>query len=812
MKQIITFCLLLSISGVVFAQNTALKVSGKVTDNGSPIEAATATLHSVDKTPLGSVTTAKDGSFALSVPKAGRYIVSISAVGYKAAWSEILDIRTTMSLPGFAMQHEVKKLDEVVVTGKKPLFEQKIDRMVVNVDASPGNVGLTALEVLERTPGVTVDKDGNISLKGKSGVMIMLDGKPTYLSNEEVTNLLRSLPSTQLDQLEIMTNPPAKFDAAGNAGVINIKTKKNKARGFNGNVTAGAGMGNMFRSNNSLNLNYRHNKVNLFSNYSFNHNENMQQLEIFRRFSDANTGETVSFFDQKTKMENIRNTQTLKLGMDIFATKKTTYGVVLTGLYNPGENTGDNVTFIKDPSGEVETQMNATSAVNSLWKNAGINFNFRHQFDSTGREISADADYLTYKNSADQVLSSYFFDKSGQPSAPEEIMKSSLPSTIRIASMKVDYVHPLKKHNAKLEAGAKSSYVTTDNDAVYHNLESGDWVLDTDRSNRFKYTENINALYVNASKQFNKKWSGQVGLRLENTIGEGEQVTTGEKFDRNYTQLFPTGYASYKANDKNQFTVSYGRRIQRPSYQDMNPFYFFLDKYTFQVGNPYLKPQFSHNVDLSHTFKGFLTTTLNYTNTNDIIMQVLEQDDATTTTYVQMGNIAKQQQIGLAISAGFPVTKWWTANVFLNGFYNEFEGPINGNHVELSAPGFMGNMQNMLKFNKGWGAEVSAFYRSRTQEGVFTSQSMGQISFAGSKNVMKGKGTIRLNVRDPFDLQMFRGSSRYGNVDVRIRNQWDNRTVYASFTYRFGKPIQGPQARRKNSGASDEQNRVKMEN
>jgi outer membrane receptor protein involved in Fe transport len=363
----------------------------------------------------------------------------------------------------------------------------------------------------------------------------------------------------------------------------------------------------------------------------------------------------------------------------------------------------------------------------------------------------------------------------------------------------------------KLEAGAKSSFVKTDNNAVYQNYINGDWEYDEDRSNQFKYTENIHAAYINSNKQFNKKWGAQLGLRLESTIGKGEQITTGETFERNYTQLFPTAYVSYKQNDNNQFVLNYGRRIQRPSYQDMNPFYFFLDKYTFQVGNPYLKPQFSHNIELSHTFKGFLTTTFNYTNTVDIITQVLQQDDATNTTFVQMDNIAKQQQLGLSINAGFPITKWWTTNIYMNGFYNEFEGPVNGTEVKLSAPGFMTNVQNTFKFKKGWGAEASGFYRSKAQEGVFTAESMGQISFAFSKQVMKGKGSVRLNLRDPFDLQMFRGSSEYGTVDVKIRSQWDNRTVYASFTYRFGKPIQGQQQRRKNGGASDEQNRIKLE-
>ncbi len=798
----------------VFAMQAQPKqniISGNVKQAGKPVEKATITLFTADSLALWSVVTTANGAFELNPDKNGNYFISASAVGFATAYSDVFFFGkegNNITLPDFDLQTATKELGNVVVVHRKPVFEQKIDRMVVNVDASPANVGITALEVLERTPGVTLDKDGNISLKGKNGVLILMDGKPTYLSNADVVNLLRSLPSDQLEQLEIMTNPPAKFDAAGNAGVINIKTKKNKARGFNGSLTLGGGSGNRARSTNSLNLNYRHNKVNVFANYSYNYNGNFQELHLNRKFSNPNTGALVSLFDQKTVMNKIRQTHTVKLGADYFANKKTTFGIVLTGLYNPSEYTSDNVTYIKDPMGDIQTRMEAISKLDNLWKNGGVNLNFRHQFDSTGREISADVDYLGYKSTSDQLLSSFFYDKAGQTSAPDEIVEGSLPSNINIYSFKVDYVHPLK-NKMKLEAGAKSSIVNTDNNALYMFWENNEWIKDTDRSNHFKYNENINALYVNANKEINAKWSAQLGLRLENTIAKGEQITTGETFNRNYTQLFPTAFLSYKASEKNQWTMSYGRRIQRPNYKDMNPFYFFLDKYTYEVGNPYLRPQFSHNIDLSHTFMGFLTTTLNYTNTKDIINQLLEQDDATTTTYVKVGNIAKQQQIGLSVSAGFPITKWWTSNVYMNGFYNEFQGPINGTQVKLTAPGFMSNLQNVFKFNKGWGGEVSGFFMSKTQDGIFTARSMGQMTIAVSKDVMKGKGSLRLNIRDPFDWQFFRGATKYGNVDVKVRNYWDNRTVYASFSYRFGKPIKGPQNRRK-AGAGEEQNRVQV--
>ncbi len=796
----------------VYAQPKQNTISGTVKQAGKPVDKATVTLFTQDSLALWSVVTTADGVYELSPEKNGKYFLSASAVGFATAWSDLFAAGLSageISLPDFDLKPATKELNNVTVVYRKPVFEQKIDRMVVNVDASPANVGITALEVLERTPGVTLDKDGNISLKGKNGVLILMDGKPTYLSNADVVNLLRSLPSSQLEQLEIMTNPPAKFDAAGNAGVINIKTKKSKSRGFNGSLTLGGGSGNKARSNNSLNLNYRHNKVNVFSNYSYNYNGNMQELYLKRKFFDANNGQVVSLFDQETFMDKANQTHTVKLGMDYFANKKTTYGIVLTGLYNPSDFESDNVTNIKNQAGVIQTRMESFSKLENLWKNGGVNLNFRHQFDSTGRELSAEADFLGYKSSSDQLLSSYFFNKDGQPSSPDEIVDGSLPSNINIYSFKVDYVHPLK-NKMKLEAGVKSSLVNTDNDAQYQFWENGQWEKDIDRSNRFKYKENINALYINTSKEINEKWSAQLGLRLENTLATGDQVTTNETFERNYTQLFPTAFVNYKANEKNQFTMNYGRRIQRPDYKDMNPFYFFLDKYTYQVGNPYLRPQFSHNIELSHTLKGFLTTTLNYTTTKDIINQLIEQDDATNTTFVKAGNLASQQQIGLSVSAGFPITKWWTTNIYMNGFYNEFEGPINGTQVKLTAPAFMSNLQNIFKFDKGWGGEISGFFMSRTQDGIFTARSMGQMNMAVSKDILKGKGSLRMNIRDPFDWQYFRGSTKYGNVDVDVRNYWDNRTVFVSFSYRFGKPVKGPQNRRK-SGAGDEQNRVKTD-
>jgi outer membrane receptor protein involved in Fe transport len=331
---------------------------------------------------------------------------------------------------------------------------------------------------------------------------------------------------------------------------------------------------------------------------------------------------------------------------------------------------------------------------------------------------------------------------------------------------------------------------------------------DASRTNHFLYKENINAAYVNASKQFNSKWNAQAGLRLENTISNGNQLTTGETFKRNYTQLFPTAYVSYSLNEKNQFGLNYGRRIQRPDYADLNPFYYFLDKYTYQVGNPYLKPQFSHNIELSHSYKGMLTTTLSYTAINDVIQQQLEQIDSTHTTYVRQTNLAQQRSVALSVSAGVPIAKWWRANAYVQGSYNKYSGYINNGILNVSGPALNINMQNQFTLPKGWSMELSGYYNSKAVYGTIVGLPQGGADFAVAKNVLKDKGSVKVNFRDFLGIQEWSGYSRYQNLDVTIHNKWDSRVLNVSFTYRFNKGQTGDQ-RRHGSGADEEQGRVK---
>ena len=804
---------ILALSFTTQAQKSSGRVAGQVIDgNTKTIEAATITLLKAKDSSVAKISAAnKDGNFIFENVAEGKYLVSISAVGHTKGFSEIFEItpsNSNVTLKTIELIPLAKNLTGVTVAAKKPLIEQKIDRTIVNVEASITNVGTSALEVLEKSPGVSVDKDGNISLKGKQGVQVYIDGRPSYLSGADLAIYLRNLSSNQLDQIEIMTNPPAKYDAAGNAGIINIKTKKTKQFGYSGSISSTWAQGRYPKVNESFTFNYRKNKLNLFTTLGYNYRKNWQDLDIQRKFIEHSTKEIKSHFDQESRIKEEGQSYNAKVGFDYFANKKTTFGAVFTGYYNPGLFSNQSDVLIYDANYFLLSNTLAKTSNDREWKNFSTNVNFRHLLDTAGQEITADIDYLTYRTTNSQYLVNAYYDPNGVPTDKADTLLGSLPQNINIYSAKVDYTLPLKK-GAKFEAGVKTSYVETDNNAIYDSINYGMRVRDDGRSNHFIYKENVNAAYVNYSRSLSKKWFGQFGLRLENTNATGDQVTTGQKFDRHYTQLFPTAFIQYKPSDKNSFVLNYGRRIQRPNYQDLNPFILFLDKYTFEQGNPNLQPQFAHNIELTHSYKGFLNTTLNYTKTNNIINEVLEQNTDRNETYVKKDNIAKQRQYGISVSASGTIKKLWTPNLWANLYNNQFEGIINGDYVKTGATTLQANLQNQFKLGKTLSAELSGYFNSGGVQGVFRVKSFGMINMGISQQVFKGKGTFRLTGRDVFRTQKIKGEIKYGSIDAAFQQRRDSRQVALGFTYRFAKGKVGNTPKRKTGGASDESNRVK---
>ncbi len=819
MKKFLSILLLAVIFSFAAKAQKGGTVTGRVTDgNQKTIEAATITLlKAKDSTAQKFTVAAKEGAYVFENVIDGQYIVSVTSISHQTGFSPVFEINaatTSVQLKPIELVPVSKALAGITVTARKPFIEQKMDRMIVNVDASITNAGSTALEVLEKSPGVTVDKDGNISLKGKQGVMVMMDGRPAYLSGADLTNYLKNLPSTALDQIEIMTNPPAKYDAAGNAGVINIKTKKNKTKGFNGNVSFNYGQGVYRRTNNSINVNYRTEKVNIFANASQGQWNSYEHLDIKRIYRNASTKNVTAIFQQASQMHNENGSYNLKLGADYFVNKNTTVGIVTSGFINPEKFRSANTSYLMNPSYRVDSIVYATSINNKKWKNGSVNLNFRHQFDTLGTELTADADYVTYLSNGNQN----FLNSTLTPTwakLQDKTIKSTLPINIDIYSAKVDFSHPFKG-GYKLEAGAKTSYVKTSNSAFYFNVFNGGEVTDYTKTNQFLYKENINAAYVNLNKEFGK-WGVQTGLRFENTNYNGKQfgnpTKTDSTFKKSYGSLFPTAYISYNVSDKNQFGLSIGRRIERPAYQDLNPFLFFLDEYTYESGNPFIQPQFTNNVEFSHTYKGFLTTTLNYSHTTDYMMQTFSQEKVSATsngfaTILRRGNIGKVDGAGLSVNAQVTIAKWWSANLYSNVNYNRYRGDVEGEAIDIKATNVLFNINNQFKFAKTWSAELSGFYRTKGVEGQILIDPMGQVSSGISKQILSGKGSLKLNVRDIFFTQKANGRINFSTTEASFINYHDSRVANLTFTYRFGKPLKATQPRHK-SGADDEQSRVK---
>ena len=823
MKKTLTLLTLTLSSLSLFSQSQTSTLSGKVTDGAKkPAEAATVSLlHAKDSSVARVLTTDISGKYSFNAIAAGKYLVMVTAVGHEKTYSAPVSLEgenVAVEIPGITLKATSKEMGAVTVTARKPFIEQKIDRTVVNVDAAVTNAGSTALEVLEKSPGVTVDKDGAISLKGKQGVMVMMDGRPTYLSADQLASLLKSMPASSIDQIEIITNPSAKYDAAGNSGIINIKTKKNKQRGFNGSLTLNYGQGKYWKTNNSFNLNYRTGKVNIFANGGYSRWNGFQQLEIKRKYRDAGSKELTAIFEQVSYMKNENENYSLKLGADYYLSSKTTLGIVLNGNMSPENQRGTNTSNLMNNQGVTDSVLYATSYNEDLWKNKSINLNLRHQFDTTGRELTADIDLVNYGSNSKQLFNNTMFDPSMNEKSFNQL-KGNLPVDISIYSAKIDYTQPLKD-GGKLEAGLKGSMVNTDNFAGYYNLIDNAWEVDYRKTNNFKYEENILAAYVNYNRQINK-WGIQGGLRYEHTSYRGNQfgnpTAKDSSFKRNYGSLFPTVFVTYKANEKNTFGLSLGRRIDRPAYQDLNPFLFFIDQYTMGQGNPYLQPQFTQNVELSHTFKSYLTTTINYSTTRDYMNETFDNGNDSQSgsneefvTVVRQGNIGRRQNAGISVSAQVPVQKWWTAILYTNYNYNTFDGELNGEQLEVSGGTMMFNVNNQFKFSKGWSAELSGWYRTKGIDGQILIDPMYAVSGGLAKQVLKNKGTVKLNVRDIFYTQKPQGDIAFKTTEAWFRNSRDSRVVNISFVYRFGKPLKDSKPSRKSGGAGDEQNRVKM--
>lgn len=777
-------------------------------EDNKPLEFANVVLYRLpDSVFVKGAISDNKGVFEIDQIPEGNYFFKISVIGAEPYLSQGFNISKETPVLAFhdiVLKTGSRALSEVTVSTDKQFIERKLDKLVVNVENSIVSAGNTVLEVLQRSPGVTVNEESSINLKGKSGVVVMIDGKPTPLSGTDLIAYLKSIPASNIQSIELISNPSARYDAAGNAGIINIKFKKDKRQGFNGSATLSYGQGVYPKPSASTSFNVREKKWNFFGSYSYSRPRNFTYFYITRKFFDQNH-DLASTFGQESYTRQPFSAHNGRLGVDLYATGKTVMGVLLNGNWNEGERDGSTHATIEDKNGQLDYTTGTSIRLNEKRFNGFGNLNFKHTFDSTGKELTADLDLGVFDSKTRQNIRNTNFSPAGTTLADTRLATDQ-SGGITVKSIKADYLHPFSE-KAKLEAGFKSCLVASGNDVKFYNVINEQSLLDSSRSNQFMYSENINAAYASFAAEF-RRCDLQCGLRAEHTRTRGEQKATDETFSRNYLSFFPNVVVNRKFGESNSMSLSYARRIERPGYRQLNPFKIFVDSYTYVVGDPALRPVMTNIYEMNHTFKGKYITTVSYTNSKQSITDIFVQDDVSKISYQTPANIRDFEQYNLGVYIPLKIKKILNSTLSASVYRNVYASPLQGGTLRQSFNSWDMSLNNVITLgSKGWSAELNGFYQSKMVWGLFYIKSLAQIT-AGIQKISNDKNsTFKFSVSDIFKTNHIAVEVQYQNQDFVTERNWDSRVATLSYTYRFGKNTV-TRARQRSSGVEDEKRRA----
>ncbi|MEO5893761.1 MAG: TonB-dependent receptor [Ferruginibacter sp.] len=813
MKQFIAFLLIGFYSPIVMAQKNKT-ISGVIRDiRNTSVQGATVSLWDASDSLSKQVKITDDkGRFEFLNLKNGQFIFSATATGYKeyvSAKLTISDSNVFIRLPVIILlPAENTRLEELVLKSKRPLLTQDIDKTIVNVEAMISSATSNTLELLEKTPGVTVSNTGEISLNGKNGVLVLIDGRATYMSGQDLATYLKSLPGSMLDKIELMDNPPAKYDAAGSA-IINIRLKKNKVLGFTGSIATGYSQGVFARNNESINLNYNNKKINLFSNIGYN-TDRYYSLDIDERkfyTADGGLNSSVSLVNDQS---NRGYGTDIHIGLDYAISPKTTYGFSISMNSNT-RNSTLGYTSNSYGGGNVpdSTGMGNTLSYNQR-TNWGLNLNLTHKFNDKGHELTADINYLNYRSRGNQVLDNINYTP-GNGSINKNEFKYLLPADITIYSAKADYIHPMK-NKSSWEAGIKASEVTNDNDSRYFNVAGNINTPDYSKSNHFIYHENIYAAYINTRKTW-KRLGLQLGLRMESTRQNGSQlgniITAGSSFSKSYTGVFPAVFISYKLDSlgSNTLTTSIARRINRPNYQQLNPFIFYRDNYSYTSGNPLIGPQYQYRLEVKYQHKQYFGFSLQFNRSRDMIVQTTQSVNDIFITRPE--NLSSGYLFVLASNLSLNPAKWWSINANLAVGHLELSGRVYSEKLSQSINSYRLNAINQFNFSKTWSAELSAFYSGKDIQGQAIVDPRYRVLAAAQKKVLKDKGSIRIIAEDIFHswIQKDRSTGIKQALSYHT-GEWDTQRFGIAFSWRFGNDTFARKRRQTENAAEQEKGRV----
>ena len=692
------------------------------------------------------------------------------------------------SLPAAAQEkadttQKSKVLKEVSVHAVKSAIENGTGKTVINLQAIEGNAGKNIFEVMRKLPGVTVDASGNITMVGKQGVLVTIDGRPTYLSGDDLKNYLQGIPVDEAAQIELVTQPGAQYDAEGNAGIINIKMRKLKKQGFNGNLNTSYNQSKVYGSVTTLLFNYRVNKLNLYTSINYIKASSTVNWKNDFHFLDASGATEASSSMNATPVE-VYDKWNLRSGADYYFSDKTTMGIGVTGAYYTN-NMGTEVYTMNQGFGGGETDFARHTTESSLRRNAGVNAYLKTTF-SARSELNVNIDYLLFTRLMGQNLNTEAF--SGGASLPGQLqLQSAMPINIQVWSARIDHTFKIKD-GLRLESGGKVSYTDVDNSGSYDTLSPSGWVHDASRSDHFLYNEKTGALYLNAIKTLDKsgKWEGQLGLRGELVQLHGYQQVNGEAFSRSLPALFPTAFISYKPDSNNYLELNYGRRVERPKYNLLNPFNYYTFYNSYEKGNPELLPQYSHNIELKHVYISALTTALDLSLVNNNISNVVYADNTTRTTYTAPINFGTTQVANLSLTYNHKPKKWWDLTIAMQGGWDSYSGQLNNQVVKNSGVYGALWMNNQVTMGK-WIAECWLNYNSFTVTGPVSADYENVfMNFGVSRKWYADKLTVKCTIDDPFYIYRTVSETRQPGLYSHTTLQPNSRNVNLALTYVFG--------------------------
>lgn len=696
-----------------------------------------------------------------------------------------------------------EKLTAVTVTAKRPLMVQEIDKTVVDVKNMPGSATLNTVELLERIPGVNVNPSGEISLNGKNGVLVLMDGRATYMSAQDLIAYLKAIPAGNLEKIELIDNPSAKYDASGNA-VINIKLRKNRAAGIHGNFSSGASHGRYLGTNNSLNLNYNRKKLNLFANLGVSTFKEYNDDYFDRKFYDNNNTISSRVLLDNNQVMNTRNIN-INTGFDYTLSPKSSVGANFN--YNRGSRSND-FEYLSTATDAAHQSLESGSGYTNARdkrKNLSVSVNYLLQLNKNGHELSADVNVLRHETGSDRLQYNSLADANNDPTE-SDLFRYVVPMNSDITVFKADYVRPFS-NKLRIEAGVKSSIISNNNLSNYFDENGGPAVFVPANSNHFKYDEKIHAAYFNIAKTW-KRWQGQFGTRVEDLSATGNQlgneVVAKSVFSKNNTEFFPSVFLTYKLDtvNKNSLTLTALRRISRPNYAALNPFLFIKDEYTYTSGNSDLDPQFQYRMELKFQHKQLYWFQLSYNKFNQLMFNVSE---VVNEKYVNKPkNIGRGSMILLSSGLSVSPVKWINSNNTLRVARLSVVGDDSNELLRRDLIAVRCETMTFFTISKSTSAELNMYFASTDLMGQAVAKPFFRVNAGISKKIWKEKGSIRLGMDDIFHSWEYRTNSvGLTQSSFYQRNVMDTRRVTAGFSYRFGKDSNGK--RKRQGGVNDDE-------